>query len=152
MTKRKNPDFDSRTGGSVKRKRTRRTPEELERARKRGENVRDQRGGERRRSIKVNGKRLSAEDRGLDKRFTDDKIKSIQLQNDLDKAIDWRHTLQDRLEDTTRSLNAEAKREGKISMAIANKQSQLQGDLRRQNDKIENLRHELSVVKTRIKS
>jgi hypothetical protein len=151
MTDRKNPEIDMRTG--ISRKRSRRTPEELERARKNGENIRDQRGGERRRSLKIDGVRMSAEDRGIDKRFSSDKIKRIQLKSDLERAIELRHTLGERKDESERQLHLEAKRNNnKVSQSSSSKLDSLQAEYRRQLEKERRLSAELSVVESRLKS
>jgi len=102
MTKRKDPDVDMRSG--LKRKRKRRTPEEIERARKSGEPVRDQSGGNRSRKIKVNGKFLSAEDRGEDRRFSDEGRQLKQVKDKIKIKDELRMNLRDKISDIKSKL------------------------------------------------
>lgn len=152
MTKRKNPDIDLRTGLPTRSKRSkRRTPEEIERARKNGEPIRDQSGGNRSRMIKTKDGFKTREALGLDKRFSSNERKLTQVTDQLDKADDWRMTLRDRLEETKRSMFVEAKRNNNtISPTDERKVRGLEADLSRINQKVDTLRKEKSDLKFKL--
>ena len=150
MTKRKDPNKDSRFQSGRTRKRKRRTPEELAEARRRGENIRDQSGGNRRRAIKVDGKFLSAEDRGVDKRFSDINRQLKNVTDELKIKDDLRRSTRDKLETLKSNMFAKAKKNNNVlDSDMQNKVSKLEQQLAELNKKVDSLRSEQSKLKVR---
>jgi hypothetical protein len=138
MTKRKDPNKDSRFAFGRTKKRKRRTPEELEEARKRGEFIRDQRGGNRKRTITIekNGQkqRLSREDLGMDRRFS-------EVGRELKKVSDEiksKDEVRDKLQDVKSKITG-----GSITMEQDRMISKLERDQRQVLIDLSNLRSEI---------
>lgn len=149
MTKRKDPNKDSRFAFGRTKKRKRRTPEELEEARKRGEFVRDQRGGNRKRTITIekNGQkqRLSREDLGMDRRFSEAGRELKKVSDEIKSKDEFRMKVRDKLQDVKSKITG-----GTITMEQDRMISKLERDQRQVLIDLSNLRSRESSLKVKL--
>jgi DNA primase catalytic subunit len=147
MTKRKDPNKDSRFAFGRTKKRKRRTPEELEEARKRV--VRDQRGGNRKRTITIekNGQkqRLSREDLGMDRRFSEAGRELKKVSDEIKSKDEFRMKVRDKLQDVKSKITG-----GSITMEQDRMISKLERDQRQVLIDLSNLRSRESSLKVKL--